>query len=201
MVDSIQLGPYDCCLNMMPMFHVGAVVDLLLAPLSAGGSVIRPETMSVPAFFEALETNIPTWFQGVPTLLHELAVHALRRTGSNPHNSLRLIRSVSSPLPPEWYGEIESALGTPVIEIYGMTETAGIITSNPLPPAERKIGSVGKATSLEIIIRDAEGNRAGPDARGEIMVRGAGVMTGYEKLDGSDRGLTEDGWLRTGDEG
>jgi long-subunit acyl-CoA synthetase (AMP-forming) len=29
MVDSIQLGPYDCCLNMMPMFHVGAVVDLL----------------------------------------------------------------------------------------------------------------------------------------------------------------------------
>lgn len=201
MVESIKLGPYDCCLNMMPMFHVGAVVDLLLAPLSAGGSVMRPETMSVPAFFEALETNLPTWFQGVPTLLHEIAVQALRRSGSHPDNTLRLVRSVSSPLPPEWFSEIEAALGTPVIEIYGMTETAGIITSNPLPPATRKIGSVGQATSLEISIRDADGNAAAAEVRGEIMVRGAGVMTGYEKLDGTDRGLTENGWLKTGDEG
>jgi len=81
MARSIALTANDICLNLMPMFHVGAVVDLLLAPLSVGGSVIRPSVMSVPAFFEALEQGKPTWFQGVPTLLHELAMHGLRRHG------------------------------------------------------------------------------------------------------------------------
>lgn len=202
MARSLALTASDVCLNMMPMFHVGAVVDLLLAPLSVGGSLTRPETMSVPAFFEALEKLRPTWFQGVPTLLHELAVHALRRGGAHQRSTLRLVRSVSSPLPPEWINEIEAALGAPVIEIYGMTETAGVITSNPLPPELRKVGSVGRPTaSMEVIVRDASGAQAGVSARGEIMVRGAGVMTGYEKLDSQDRGLTEDGWLKTGDEG
>ncbi len=201
MARSIALTAADICLNLMPMFHVGAVVDLLLAPLSAGGSLLRPQTMSVPAFFEALAQGKPTWFQGVPTLLHELAVHGLRRHGAQSSSSLRLVRSVSSPLPPEWIREIESALGAPVIEIYGMTETAGVITSNPLPPEPRKVGSVGSPTALEIMIRDATGAKAGINTRGEILVRGPGVMNGYEKRDGGDRGLTEDGWLKTGDEG
>ena len=202
MAQSLALTASDVCLNMMPMFHVGAVVDLLLAPLSVGGSLTRPETMSVPAFFEALDKLKPTWFQGVPTLLHELAVHALRRGGAHQRSTLRLVRSVSSPLPPEWINEIEAALGAPVIEIYGMTETAGVITSNPLPPELRKVGSVGRPTaSMEVIVRDASGAQAAMNARGEIMVRGSGVMTGYEKLDSQDRGLTDDGWLKTGDEG
>ncbi len=201
MARSIALTSGDVCLNLMPMFHVGAVVDLLLAPLSVGGSVIRPSVMSVPAFFEALEQGKSTWFQGVPTLLHELAVHGLRRHGAQPTSSLRLVRSVSSPLPPDWIAEIESALGAPVIEIYGMTETAGVITSNPLPPAPRKVGSVGLPTTLEIMIKTADGHAASADVRGEILVRGPGVMTGYEKLEGGNRGLTDDGWLKTGDEG
>ena len=201
MARSIALTANDVCLNLMPMFHVGAVVDLLLAPLSAGGSVIRPSVMSAPAFFEALEQSKPTWFQGVPTLLHELAVHGLRRHGAQSSSSLRLVRSVSSPLPPDWIAEIESALGAPVIEIYGMTETAGVITSNPLPPAPRKVGSVGLPTALDLMIRDADDHAATADVRGEILVRGPGVMTGYEKLEGGNRGLNDDGWLKTGDEG
>jgi len=107
---------------------------------------------------------------------------------------------VSSPLPPDWIAEIESALGA-VIEIYGMTETAGVITSNPLPPAPGKVGSVGLPTALDLMIRDADGHAATAEVRGEILVRGPGVMTGYEKLEGGNRGLTDDGWLKTGDEG
>ncbi len=195
MAQSLALSSDDICLNMMPMFHVGAVVDLLLAPLLAGGSVLRPETMSVPVFFEALEKHQPTWFQGVPTLLHEVASQAARRFVTVERNSLRLVRSVSSPLPADWLAQIENALSAPVIEIYGMTETAGLITSNPLPPRVRKVGSVGVPTGLEVKVLAAQGER------GEILVRGAGVMTGYERLAAADSGVTEDGWLRTGDEG
>lgn len=201
MADSIALTPADCCLNMMPMFHVGAVVDLLLAPLAAGGSLVRPETMSVQAFFETVAECHPSWFQGVPTLLHELAAYVVKGGVPNPVYSLRLVRSVSSPLPPEWLIEIEAALRAPVIEIYGMTETAGVITSNPLPPAVHKHGSAGKATSMEIIICDASGAEAMTGSRGEILVRGSGVMSGYENLQGENFGLAADGWLPTGDEG
>ncbi len=203
MAESVALTAADCCLNLMPMFHVGAVVDLLLAPLSVGGSVLRPEVMSVAAFFAALDTGRPTWFQGVPTLLHELAVQAVRHP-NEARAALRFIRAVSSPLPQEWLAEIERALAAPIIEIYGMTETAGIITSNPLPPAVRKRGSVGKATSLEIVVRGSEGLAAEVMERGEISVRGPGVMQGYEGLTGEAGGalgMTVDGWLCTGDEG
>ena len=201
MADSIALTPADCCLNLMPMFHVGAVVDLLLAPLASGGSLMRPEGMTAAAFFEALDSGRPTWFQGVPTLLHELAVHALRRRGSQAISPLRLVRSVSSPMPLEWISEIQSVLGAVVIEIYGMTETAGVITSNPLPPERAKMGSVGQATTLEIKVLGLDGNAAEPGTRGEILVRGPGVMSGYENMASRESGFTEDGWLQTGDEG
>lgn len=203
MAVSVALTAEDCCLNMMPMFHVGAVVDLLLAPLSVGGAVLRPEGMSVAAFFAALDTGRPTWFQGVPTLLHELAVQAARHSNKR-RTSLRFIRAVSSPLPPDWLTEIERALSAPLIEIYGMTETAGIITSNPLPPAVRKLGSVGTRTEMEIMVRGSDGLAAKVMERGEIAVRGPGVMRGYEGREVEEGGaaaITEDGWLLTGDEG
>ncbi|MBL9114883.1 MAG: non-ribosomal peptide synthetase [Verrucomicrobiaceae bacterium] len=195
MAASLALSDADCCLNMMPMFHVGAIVDLLLAPLSVGGCVLRPDTMSVPAFYAALDSGRPTWFQGVPTLLHEVVRQFT--PGKAERASLRFIRSVSSPLPPDWLAQIESTLSAPVVEIYGMTETAGVITSNPLPPRQRKIGSVGLATDgMEVTIQGAEH----PGERGEILVRGAGVMTGYEGR-ANDEFFTPDGWLKTGDEG
>lgn len=199
MAESVQLSPADCCLNLMPMFHVGAVVDLLLAPLSAGGSVLRPEVMSVAAFFAAVRSGRPTWFQGVPTLLHELAAHAVSYPVAHP-SPLRFIRTVSSPMPLEWLGEIENALGSPLIEIYGMTETAGVITSNPLPPEVRKPGSVGIGMALDVTVFLNDGATARTMERGEIAVRGEGVMGGYEGLAGAAEGIV-DGWLRTGDEG
>jgi oxalate---CoA ligase len=192
---SLELRETDVCLNLMPMFHVGAVVDLLLAPLAVGGTVVRPSEMSVNGFYDALATHQPTWFQGVPTLLHEVARHAERRLGTAPSTSLRLVRSVSSPLPTEWREEIEQALAAPVIEIYGMTETAGLITSNPLPPLQRKMGSVGRVTGLEVKVDAPAGER------GEILVRGAGVMGGYERVADAQGEFSADGWLRTGDEG
>lgn len=55
---------------------------------------------------------------------------------------LRLISSSSSALPPQMLSELEAEFSTPVIESYGMTEASHQMTSNPLPPGERKAGSV-----------------------------------------------------------
>lgn len=219
--ESLRLGPDDVCLSALPLFHVGGLVDLLLAPLSRGGTVAMGTGMTGEDFFDDVETFDPTWYQAVPTMLHDVLRSARSRGVGNgavaaPAGRLRFIRSVSAPLPPTVLAEVEETLRVPVIEMYGMTETAGVITSNPLPPGERRPGSVGIRAGPEVTIVDATGNEAAPGERGEVLVRGASVMSGYER---SPAGPAHDsragreerdtrpgaslpgGWLRTGDEG
>ncbi len=89
----------------------------------------------------------------------------------------------------------------PVIEGYGMTETCFYATSNPLPPLERKIGSVGLAVGTEVVILDGEGASLPAGQPGEIAVRGANIMTAYENSPGANAEAFIDGWFRTGDQG
>lgn len=203
---SLGLGPEDVCLSTMPLFHIGALVDLLLAPLAAGGSIVVGRTMTAGDFFEHLERFSPTWYQGVPTVLMDI----LRRARSDAAvpastTSLRFVRSVSAPCPVHVLADFEEAFGVPVIEIYGMTETAGVITSNPMPPGQRRAGSVGLPAGPEILIVDAAGDEAAPGRRGEVLVRGANVLAGYETGSGDDIGSEPtafwNDWFRTGDEG
>lgn len=201
---SLALGSDDHGLNMMPLYHVGALVDLLLAPLSVGGSVTIASSMSSSVFFDCLDSATqprPTWYQGVPTMLQDIVATAKHDGRPAGNNSLRFARAVSAPLPDRVLQEFEEMFHVPVIEIYGMTETAGVITSNPLPPHVRKSGSVGIPAGPEVSILDEGGNPARPGDRGEVVVRGHNVMAGYE----GDDALNEDGfvgtWLRTGDEG
>jgi acyl-CoA synthetase (AMP-forming)/AMP-acid ligase II/acyl carrier protein len=197
---SLGLGPEDVCLSTMPLFHVGAIVDLLLAPLGVGGSVVIARDMGAREFFAVLAGERPTWYQGVPTMLSGILRHADAHGLQTSRTELRFIRSVSAPLPETLLHRLESRFGIPVIEIYGMTETAGVITSNPMPPGERRPGSVGLPVGLEVVVDDGAGNDAPPGVRGEILVRGDSVMRGYEIEPGGVEALPG-GWLRTGDEG
>src|SRR5690606_26106763 len=87
-------------------------------------------------------------------------------------------------------------------EIYGMTETAGVIASNPLPDAARKPGSVGLPAGPEVRIVDAAGVPLPAGQVGEVVVRGPGVMAGHEGGPGANAGAVfAGGWLRTGDQG
>ena len=201
MATSLALDADDRCLNMMPLFHVGAIVDLLLAPLSVGGAVRVTELIAAHAFFDALQQFRPTWYQAVPTMLREImAVAALERRSAEEAGSLRLVRAVSSTLPASLQADVEATLACPVISIYGMTETAGVITSQPLPPESGPQGSVGQSCGPEIAIRDAQAMPLPTGQPGEVWVRGPTVITRYEGLDPAGT-HDADGWLRTGDLG
>jgi thioesterase domain-containing protein len=114
---------------------------------------------------------------------------------------LRLIRSSSASLAPATLAGLEAAFGAPVIEAYGMTEAAHQMASNPLPPASRKPGSVGRATGIEIAILGAGGAPLTAGETGEVGIRGATVFDGYEaNLDANARSFV-DGWFLTGDQG
>src|SRR5438093_782426 len=87
-------------------------------------------------------------------------------------HGLRFIRSSSSSLPPRVMKELEAVFDAPVIEAYGMTEAAHQIASNPLPPGNRKPGSVGFATGCQVAILDKDGNPVPAGQIGEVAIRG-----------------------------
>ncbi len=96
----------------------------------------------------------------------------------------------------------EKKFGIGIIETMGLTETVAPSFSNPLDPALRKIGSVGKASGCEAQVIDATLQALPDGSTGEIAIRGPNVMLGYYKNEEATRAsFTPDGWLRTGDLG
>lgn len=197
---ALALGPQDRCLNIMPLFHIHGLMAAVLSSLTAGGSVVCTPGLTVAKFFEWMEEFGPTWYTAVPTMHHSVL------TGAGVHGvpanrSLRFIRSSSSALPRQTLMGLEKAFGVPVIEAYGMTEAAHQMASNPLPPRERKHGSVGVAAGPEIAIMDDSGALLAADETGEVVIRGPDVTAGYAGNPEANAQAFTNGWFRTGDQG
>ncbi|MHA1572098.1 MAG: AMP-binding protein, partial [Alphaproteobacteria bacterium] len=114
---------------------------------------------------------------------------------------LRFIRSSSSSLPPQVMASLEETFASPVIESYGMTEAAHQMTSNPLPPAARKPGTVGIAAGPQVAIMGSDDEIMTAGETGEIVIRGPNVTAGYEANPKANAEGFTNGWFRTGDQG
>ena len=102
---------------------------------------------------------------------------------------LRIVSSGGAPLSKE-LAEFFWAIGVPIYQGYGLTETSPIVSNNY---PQNRVGSSGKAIA-NVQVRIAED--------GEILVKGPCIMQGYYKNpDATRETLTEDGWFRTGDIG
>lgn len=198
---TLRLSDADRCLNVMPLFHIHGIVAALLASLGAGGSVVCTPGFHPVEFFNWLTDLEPTWYTAVPTI-HQAVLTQIERLPNQARAwHLRFARSSSSALPPAVTRGLEETLGVPVIEAYGMTEASHQIASNPLPPRPRKVGSVGPAAGPEVAILTADGEFCKPGERGEIALKGADVMSGYQDNPQANASAFVNGWLRTGDEG
>jgi acyl-CoA synthetase (AMP-forming)/AMP-acid ligase II len=82
-----------------------------------------------------------------------------------------------------------------------MTEAAHQMASNPLPPAERKPGSVGRGTGVKISIMDESGIHLPAGKAGEVVIQGPNVIDGYENNPEANKSAFTNGWFRTGDQG
>ena len=198
---SMALGPQDICLTMWEQFHIGGLVDLLLAPLTSGGRVIATGGFNAARFYALLESRKPTWYQAVPTTLNELVFHAERQGLTPQPNSLRLIRSVAAALSVPLVERVVDLFGVPVVRTFGMTEASPLITTTPLPPLPQKPGSVGKSWGTEIAILGPDGPLRDHGATGEVAIRGDNVFAGYEGAPDLNAQSFRDGWFLTGDLG
>jgi long-subunit acyl-CoA synthetase (AMP-forming) len=131
----------------------------------------------------------------VPPEIAEAAAQADEQMFSQLRKQLGLdealaVNAGAAPTPLEVL-EFFHAIGIPVGELWGMSETCGLGTINP--PDRIKLGTVGPPTpGIEIRLDDD----------GELLVKADCVMPGYRNLaEKNDEAFTEDGWLRTGDIG
>jgi acyl-CoA synthetase (AMP-forming)/AMP-acid ligase II len=201
-VNTYRLGPEDVSLAVMPLFHVHGLVASTLSTLQSGGTVVVPSKFNPLSFWRTVRDHRVTWYSAVPTM-HQLLLARLGKSAERPAGAefLRFIRSCSAPLPVEAAERMESVFGAPVLEAYGMTEASHQMASNPLPPAERKFGTVGQGTGVRIGIMDGEGRQLEPGRQGEVVIQGPSVIQGYENHPEANASSFVNGWFRTGDEG
>lgn len=193
-----QLTPKDRTMLVMPLFHVHGLLAGFLAPLASGGSVVVPLKFSASEFWKDFAEHKANWYTAVPTI-HQIL---LKNPIPNPKPEIRFIRSCSSPLSPKTFHELEKALGAPVLEAYAMTEAAHQMTSNPLPPGQRKPGSVGLGQGVEVKILNDAGDEVPQGKEAEICIRGENVTKGYlNNPSANASSFTKDGFFRTGDQG
>ncbi len=200
-VTAYGLAPEDVSMCIMPLFHVHGLVASVLAPFASGGCVVLPSRFDALAFWRHVVEHRVTWYSGVPTM-HQVLLARSHGRGKPPGaESLRFIRSCSTPLSVEVIHKIEAEFGVPLVEAYGMTEAAHQMSSNPLPPDERRPGSVGKPQGVEISVLGAKGVHLPHSHRGEIAIRGLSVFRGYENDPEANATAFIGNWFRTGDEG
>lgn len=198
-VGTYGLDADDIGYCVMPLFHIHGLVAATLAALTAGGSVVVPKKFSASTFWDDVISSNVTWYTAVPTIHH--IVLAAAEGGRQRGHRLRFVRSCSSTLPPPLWRRFEAAVGVPLVEAYGMTEAAHQMTSNPLPPAERRPGSVGVATGIEVAVLDDAWKPVAAGDSGEVCVRGRSVVDGYLDNPTANAASFRDGWFRTGDVG
>lgn len=204
-ISAHALSSLDRCLIITPLFHIIGVGGSLLTTLFTGGCVVIPPSLSGSIWKSCEEFKI-TWFHAVPTL-YRLIITFLLPDGKLPPQ-LRFLRSGGSDMAPDLYAKLRE-LGPPILEVYGMTETAPAIFCNHLNPLRgkgRRLGHYPIAEALEVMILphstlheededSAQHNGLGtsssslddpvrrltktPGISGEICVRGDSVMSGY----------------------
>ncbi len=199
--DTLALAAEDCCLNVMPLFHIHGLMAATLSSLAAGAAVCCTPGFNALHFFRWLDAERPSWYTAVPTMHQAILARAPRNAEIIARSKLRFLRSSSSSLPAQVMRDLEETFSAPVVEAYGMTEAAHQMASNPLPPRARKPGHVGPAAGPEVAIMDDAGNILPQGAIGEVVIRGPNVTAGYEANPEANARAFTKGWFRTGDQG
>jgi long-chain acyl-CoA synthetase len=109
--------------------------------------------------------------------------------------------SGAAPLPVEIVEPFERKFGGRILEGYGLTEAAPVVSAHRLS-GERRLGSVGQALpGVEVSIQDDHDRHLATDEVGEVCVRGPNVMLGYYRMPEETARTIRGGWLHTGDVG
>jgi long-chain acyl-CoA synthetase len=188
----------ESVMTALPLYHIFAfTVNLLLFYEVGGHNVLIPSPRPPSNLKAAFAKHPVTWFSGVNTLFNALANEDWFR--QSPPKGLKMSvaggMALHGPVAEKW----EKVTGTPVVEGYGLTEAAPVVSFNPVGSTV-KVGTIGiPMPSTEVRCVDDDGNDVPPNTPGELITRGPQVMPGYWERPDETAKVLRDGWLYTGD--
>ncbi|MBI5208948.1 MAG: long-chain-fatty-acid--CoA ligase [Elusimicrobia bacterium] len=205
-VEIFGLRPSDVGLCILPMFHSFSWTGTVLVCLALRSKlVISPAIVPAKPWLKMMGRHGVSIVAAVPQVYGVLAKEAKGLKGLVLRHwffrRVRLAISGAAPLSAAIAEVFERAMGIPVLEGYGLTETSPVATANTL--SERRPGSVGRPIrGVAVKIFDDAERELPVGGEGEICIKGDNVMKGYYNLaDATREVFTKDGWLKSGDIG
>ncbi|MEJ8810823.1 AMP-binding protein [Variovorax ureilyticus] len=194
----------ETVVTALPLDHLFALTANLLVFLKLGGkNLLIPDPRDLASFVAQLRKNRFTAITGVNTLFRALLdAPGFDAACAANRGNLKLAVAGGMAMQREVAERWQAATGVPIVEGYGLTEAAPIVSANPADSAGFS-GTLGwPLPRTEVAILDDAQRPVAPGILGEICVRGPQVMPGYWRAPEETAGaFTADGWLRTGDMG
>ncbi|HEY5088563.1 MAG TPA: class I adenylate-forming enzyme family protein, partial [Polyangia bacterium] len=194
---------------VLPLYHAHALGFGLMTTLTTGGHLVFTDRFDPFSWAEVMRAESVTLTSVVPTLLTPLLQIGVRRDRVP---TLRAVLVSSAPLSVALAQAFEAKTAIPLVQGWGLSEYTNFACclSPDLPDDERRrlltgdeltsIGSPLPGTEVRVV--GPSGETASAGERGELQIRGHSTMLAYFRdAAATTAAMTEDGWLRTGDEG
>lgn len=193
-----RFSPDDVLVNALPLFHIHGLSFATHLSLLTGSCMNIEESFHPRRTLDAVGQG--TVFMAVPTFYYAFLDRPEFAQAARGWSHVRLFTCGSAPIRPEVLLELESILGRPVINRYGMTE-AHVIASLPLDGPWPQ-GSVGlPLEGIEVRVADSEGGNAPAHQVGSVLLRGPNLFRTYWAMPDATRAAFASGWFETGDLG
>ncbi|MFM5917880.1 MAG: AMP-binding protein [Novosphingobium sp.] len=196
-------GQRDMIMGVLPLFHVFANTCVLNRTVANGGCIAMLPRFEAKQTLKTLQRVRATAMPGVPTMFQALLDHP--DLPNTDFSSLRVCIAGGAPLPLPLKAKWEAASQSRLVEGYGLTESSGVVSTNPYEGEER-VGTIGQplpSTRVRLLDREDPSRDAGPGEPGELAIQGPQVMQGYwQRPEAAAAAFVDrsDGrWLRTGD--
>ncbi len=196
----IHVTHKDRFVVFLPLFHSFTYTVCVILPLITGAMIsLLPGVRPFSKVVRSLIVDRITLFVAIPTVYKILAEKNMPFVVKLLLN-LRLCVCGAAPLPVKIIHEFESAFKVPLLEGYGLTEAAPVVSVNLPQKDRRKPGTVGlPLPGVEVKVVDDSGDQLPPGIAGELLVKGPNVMRGYLNKPEDTAKTLRDGWLYTGD--
>lgn len=189
----------DTLFGGLPLFHSFGQTVSLNAAFAAGATVALLPRFSSDGAVQLCQEAQVSIIAAVPTMYTAMAAYLEKHPAEELRGKIRYGISGGSALAETTHADFERLLSCPILEGYGLSETAPVVSFNQ-PAFEPVMGSVGRPIEgVQVEVRNEQGAPLTPGERGQLWVSGPSVMAGYWQNEAASREVFDGSWFATGD--